>query len=213
MYYLIYKITNQINGKIYIGSHKTKNLNDGYMGSGKHLKYAQQKYGIENFKREILYVLNSAEEMYAKEAEIVTEDFISEKYNYNIKIGGLGGWDHVNNDVKFRIAKNKNAMKVTNTKHKDKLSEWASLGGKKTYELHGMHPNFLKTMGMGFKNKKHTDTTKSIIGQKNSIHQSAEGNSQFGTMWITNGIENKKIKKDCLIPEGWYKGRKINKST
>jgi hypothetical protein len=34
-------------------------------------------------------------------------------------------------------------------------------------------------------------------------------NSQFGTMWITNGIENKKIKKDLdIIPEGWYKGRR-----
>lgn len=27
-------------------------------------------------------------------------------------------------------------------------------------------------------------------------------------MWITNGTENKKIKKDSIIPEGWRKGRK-----
>ena len=32
-------------------------------------------------------------------------------------------------------------------------------------------------------------------------------NSQYGTMWITNGIQNKKIKKDQIIPEGWRKGR------
>jgi hypothetical protein len=32
-------------------------------------------------------------------------------------------------------------------------------------------------------------------------------NSQYGTKWITNGSQNKKIKSVDLIPEGWYKGR------
>ena len=38
-------------------------------------------------------------------------------------------------------------------------------------------------------------------------HQQGPKNSQFGTMWITNGTENKKTKKIDNIPEGWYKGR------
>ena len=44
-------------------------------------------------------------------------------------------------------------------------------------------------------------------------HQQGEKNSQFGTMWITNGIESKKIQKDEVIPEGWALGRifKTNK--
>jgi hypothetical protein len=40
-------------------------------------------------------------------------------------------------------------------------------------------------------------------------HQSGESNSQYGTMWITNGETNKKIRKTDPIPEGYYKGRKL----
>ena len=41
-------------------------------------------------------------------------------------------------------------------------------------------------------------------------HQQGERNSQFGTMWVTNGRENRKIKRDCPIPEGYHRGRTLN---
>ena len=49
MYYTIYKITNLINDKIYIGQHTTENLVDSYMGSGRNIKYAIKKYGKQHF--------------------------------------------------------------------------------------------------------------------------------------------------------------------
>lgn len=59
-----------IYGKIYVGVHKTRNINDGYMGSGKILKRALEKYGRENFTKEILETFESPEAMYSREKEV-----------------------------------------------------------------------------------------------------------------------------------------------
>jgi hypothetical protein len=96
MYYTVYKITNLINNKIYIGVHKTSNLSDEYMGSGNLIKNAIKKHGIENFKKEYLKIFDSEEEMYEMESIIVNKDFIKETSVYNIKEGGFGGWSYVN---------------------------------------------------------------------------------------------------------------------
>jgi len=97
MYYTVYQITNTVNNKIYIGAHKTNDLTDDYFGSGKHLGYAIAKYGIKNFQKSILFTFNTAEEMYAKEKELVSREFVLREDTYNIKVGGFGGWDHVDN--------------------------------------------------------------------------------------------------------------------
>lgn len=91
MYYYIYKITNKINSKIYIGVHSTTNLDDGYMGSGKAIKSAIRKYGKDVFDKEIIEHFNSYEDMISKEIEIVNYDFISTNKTYNACIGGQGG--------------------------------------------------------------------------------------------------------------------------
>lgn len=87
--FLVYKITNLLNNKIYIGVHETFNINDSYMGSGKILNYSYKKYGKENFKKEILHIFDSKKQMLDKERELVNESFVKREDTYNCIIGGV----------------------------------------------------------------------------------------------------------------------------
>lgn len=89
-YNYFYKITNLLNEHFYYGVHSTDNLEDGYMGSGKRLHYAYKKYGMQNFKKEILKFFDSSSEAYKYEAEMVTEELIRNPECYNLKLGGFG---------------------------------------------------------------------------------------------------------------------------
>lgn len=87
-FYTIYKITNLINNKIYIGAHRTTNPMDNYFGSGDEIILAIKKYGKENFKKEILGFHENEDLMYLEEAKIVDQDFINRQDTYNIVLGG-----------------------------------------------------------------------------------------------------------------------------
>lgn len=88
IYYTVYKTTNNVNGKIYIGVHKTSNPNDSYLGSGIALKSAIKKYGKSNFFKIILFSFLTSKEAYKKEHELVTSDFIKDSSTYNLVPGG-----------------------------------------------------------------------------------------------------------------------------
>lgn len=90
-FFTIYKTTNIINKKYYIGAHQTLDPYDDYLGSGKLLLKAIKKYGKENFVKEILFCAFSEEDMYTIEAVIITENFVNKTTNYNLKPGGFGG--------------------------------------------------------------------------------------------------------------------------
>lgn len=93
IYYFTYQTKNLVNGKTYVGVHSTKNLNDGYLGSGDKLKKAILKYGKSNFKIEILCFFDSLQEAYDEEMFIVDKKWISQETNYNVSIGGNRGPD------------------------------------------------------------------------------------------------------------------------
>ena len=86
--YYVYKITNKINGMIYIGFHGTDNFDDGYMGSGKYIKAAVHKYGPENFTKEALASFDTKEEAEAYEQKLVDKEFTLREDTYNINVGG-----------------------------------------------------------------------------------------------------------------------------
>lgn len=88
MYYIIYKITNHINGRYYIGRHATDNLDDGYMGSGKGIKNAIAKYGLDNFTKDIIATAETAAGLWQLEKDIVNETVVKDPLSYNMSYGG-----------------------------------------------------------------------------------------------------------------------------
>jgi hypothetical protein len=118
-HYIIYKTTNNINNKIYIGKHQTNNLDDGYLGSGKYLKNAIKKYGKENFTREILHYCTSLEELNEKEAEIVNASFVLRDDTYNLALGGEGG----NKYIPEELQKSEQIIIRVNSNTKKKYQE------------------------------------------------------------------------------------------
>lgn len=137
----IYLTTNKINNKKYIG-YCTRN-DDLYMGSGKLIKEALNKYGKDNFERIILEECNSIEELSKAEQKWIEHyDAVNSDEFYNLSEGGRGGNAHT---VK------RYWDSLTKKQRKERLSMW-------TYNKSGSNnPMF---------GRKHSDETKKLIGSK-----------------------------------------------
>jgi len=215
MFYTIYKIINKVNKKFYVGMHKTTNLDDGYMGSGKLIRAAIKKYGIESFTKEILHIFDNEEDMKNKEKELV----ILNEMSYNLCDGGHGGFGHINRTRDHH----QNSLKAARSRsyQEPNLVKWYKSEEKRSH---------MKKMHLEGKFK-HTyignrADTKVIMEKANSPeamekrkdtyrknqHQQGNKNSQYGTCWITNGIDNKKVSKndvDKWLTLGYTKGRNL----
>ena len=155
IYHYIYKTTCIITNKFYIGMHSTNNLDDGYQGSGKILKYSINKYGKENHKTEIIEKLPNREDLIKKEKELVNRDLLNEDLCMNLVTGGDGGYNEeaikanklkrgkkwkdilkskeTLDKMKYTAKKNyKNSIKKYNFKYlnKEKRIEIAKLGNR-----------------------------------------------------------------------------------
>lgn len=122
-YGFIYLTTNLVNGKKYIGQHKITNHygdDDNYLGSGKILKQAIDKYGRENFVREILDYAYSRDELNDKEqCYIASYHAVEDDEFYNIKSGGEGGGVGTQEQIDNWIEK----MKLWRSEHPEEYAE------------------------------------------------------------------------------------------
>lgn len=107
MYGYIYKTTNIINGKIYIGQKKSNVfLGNKYLGSGKYLRCAIKHYGTDNFIVEMLDSSSSAknldelEKLYIQKFNSTNKDI-----GYNIAFGAVGGDTYSNLSDEDKVAR------------------------------------------------------------------------------------------------------------
>jgi len=210
-YHFIYKTTNLLNGKYYIGMHSTDNLNDGYMGSGKRLRRSLNKYGIENHKVEAIEFFENRSDLIKKEKEIITLNEIAKEECMNLMPGGIGGFISEEQQRIRSIAGGKAFAKRLKNDEKFRLeiSDKLSKRLKKQYKKGKRE----KIYFFNWNDKQHDEKTKIKISETKKGTGIGKENSQHGTCWITKNEINKKIKKEELkkfINQGWIKGRKIN---
>lgn len=209
-YHFIYKTTNLVNGKYYIGMHSTSNLKDGYLGSGKYLRNSIKKYGKENFEIEILEYCVSREILVTREKEIVNDVLLEDVLCMNLKTGGSGGFSYKDSENGRLHANIKRKFLLeTDEEFKFKFSNSVKNGLKKARE-NGKKFGFQSTnQRYNWSGKKHKPETILKMIQSASVITKSVGelNSQYGTIWITNDIFNRKISKYDTIPDGWRRGR------
>jgi group I intron endonuclease len=200
-YHYIYKTTNLLSGKYYIGMHSTDDLNDGYLGSGNRLRLAVRKHGKENFKREILEFCESREELRKREEEVINLTEISKIECMNLKVGGEGIWSpSANERFKWLLKNDEEFSKSFSKKATERNYLLIESGKIKAW------PDNYSWLG-----NTHSEETKLKMSKK-AQQRTGDKNSSYGTCWITKDDENKKIKKEDLetyLNDGWIKGRKV----
>ena len=207
-YHYIYKTTNIITKRYYYGMHSTDNLDDGYVGSGKRLWYSINKYGKENHTVEILEFLPNRYSLREREGVLVNEELLGDPMCMNLTLGGYCGFDIINENGKNLYGKNgENGKKnlLHGNEMKQHLIENGNWDNYKTNLSNSLKDKY-KTHPHQWFDRKHSEESK----KKQSIAASkrtGEKNSQFGSCWITNGTENKKIRRGDNLPNGWELGR------
>ena len=93
---IIYKTTNLVNNKIYIGQDSKNNIQ--YLGSGQLLNLAIKKYGVANFKKEVLEVCENKKHLDSREIYWISfYNSTNNEIGYNIANGGSGGDTYTHN--------------------------------------------------------------------------------------------------------------------
>lgn len=170
MYGYVYKTTNLLNGKIYIGQHKSLIHDKKYFGSGKYIKRSLALHGVENFSNEILEWCDTVEELCEREIFWISKyNSLDNSIGYNIMKGGQAG--------DCTIGMSKEDYERYCKKLQGKNNPMYRSGER------GIHPK-------GMEGKKHTESTKKKI--KDSL--TGEKNPFYGKSWEEFGGHPKGMK-------------------
>lgn len=210
--YIVYKTTNLINNKIYIGVHKCDPLkpDDLYRGSGPGIQAAISKYGITNFSRTTIKSFDSQREAYLLESAIVDQDFINRSDTYNMTLGGLGGWDYVNSlnlvnpmhnpDIVKKVTESTKLTKSLNPEKYRLVSKnnWAVASKSKLGKTHSQYTKLKQSLGIKEYYSTHTSKLKGV--PKTDIHKQKQIASWTKDRRIAQSeLMKQKIKLDPTI--------------
>lgn len=233
MYGYIYEITNLINGKKYIGQKKSdKFLGNKYLGRGKLIKQAHEKYGKENFKAKLLKECNSSEELdYYEKYYIKLYDATNSEMYYNIAAGGDGGntisgfsddrlnnfKNKISNIHKGRIIINKDGKEYHIKKEflNDYLKKGFKIGrGNFIYSDEYREAQRNRNLGKKFSEETRKNMSKAFKGrvysEETRKNMSIAAQNRPHTYWMHKGDEIIKIRKELIeeyTKKGFTRGR------
>lgn len=178
-----YKVTNLLDGKFYYGIHSTNKLDDRYFAGGSLIKRAINKYGKENFQKEILIDFPTRSELSDYERSIVTIDLINDSMCYNLVVGGdqflPGGYSDERNK---KVSESKKGNQhFLGKHHNDETKSYMSILMSEKYS-DGKHPM------IGVKRSEEYCNKMSEI-QKN-IAKYGEDNPNFGSTRTDETCDN-----------------------
>lgn len=201
--YIVYKTTNLVNNKIYIGVHRVCENEEHckYRGSNKFVKKAVEKYGINNIIRETIFEFDDIDDAFLKERELVNMEFINRKDTYNLKLGGI--YNTLTDDIKRKIGLSNSISLLGNViseKTRRLISE-KNLGSKRTAE-------------------QKLNISKSLIGRnlseetKKNISKNSRSGEPEVRLKISNSIKGSKLSNEQKIKIGdSLRGKKKSEET
>ena len=199
-HYTVYETTNLVNGKFYRGSHITDDIHDDYLGSGNRLVHAVKKYGKENFKKRTFAWCANEENMKEIERLLVTQSEIDNPDCYNLVEGGGRPPLHTgysrSEETKAKMRAN-NSMKRPEVVAKVRAANVGRIVSEESKAK-------MRAAKMGRTlSEEHKAHIKAARTDKHSVPP-----LMTGTIWINNGIINKRVPRDAQIPENFTLGRK-----
>lgn len=207
-HYTVYKVTNTVNHKFYIGQHQTFNVTDGYLGSGTAIKSAIKKYGCGVFVKKVLHVFDNFDEMNAAEQALVTEELVNNPQCYNQAPGG----QFANLSKKQKYVRTPEHCKKLGDVHRGKKKDPDVVSrraktckenrAKMTQEERNVRFGLTGERN-GFYNKSHSDPTKQKV--RETIGDSMEGSNNANAKSITVDGVTYQTHKECMEQLGLSK--------